>query len=410
MNSKNTRSRHAQRGFSIIEALIAGLVLSFGSLALIGVQVALTRNGDVAKQRSEATRLAQEKMEQLRAYASELTLTGVSSYAAMGAGNDAITAHDYGNSTTTQYNTAFNRAWTISGAGTDVHREVSVVVTWFDRRPDLDSNGQPILQSVRLSSVVARTNYSKVGLIMANAGGPGMISVRQRHTNVPYPAIDIGNDKSTYQWPGTTAWYVFDNNTADVNYICTTQPTNGANPASNPNCTQILAYVLAGYVSSAPSNGATDNIDTVLSGWQITDCALTGASNVVVPTPPVPCLVQNVVTATSTINPNCPYLVSNITPTSSQLQGLKFYKCYAKLIQVPLNSTAGWTGRLGFLTAPANNQRICRFNHNVVDVTTGIYGGVHESLNNENYYALLAANGNGPGSRCPTPGTTQHQP
>jgi hypothetical protein len=389
MNSKNTRARRSQRGFSIIEAL-----------ALVGVQVALTRNGDVAKQRTEATRLAQEKMEQLRAYASVTTLSGVSSYEAMATGADpAITTHS---NNTTQYNTAFTRSWTISGAGTDFHREVSVVVSWFDRRPDLDGTGQPIPQTVRLSSVVARTNYSKVGLIMANAGGPGLISVRQRHTNVPYPAIDIGNDKSTYQWPGTTAWYVFDNNTADVNYLCTAQPTNGANLASNPNCTQILAYVLAGYVSSDPSNGATDNIDTVLSGWTINNCTLTNTSNVVVPTPPVPCLVQNVVTATATINPNCPYLVSNITPTSSQLQGLKFYKCYAKLVQVPLNSTTGWTGRLEFVSAPTGNQRICRFNHNVVNTTTGIYGGIHESLNNENYYAFIS-------SGCGT-GKTQHQP
>ena len=67
--------RSTARGFTLIEALIALLVLSFGMLAIAGFQVTLTRNSDLAKQRTEATRLAQQKVESLRSYGQVDTYT-----------------------------------------------------------------------------------------------------------------------------------------------------------------------------------------------------------------------------------------------------------------------------------------------------------------------------------------------
>src|SRR5687768_8847406 len=56
------------QGFALIEAMVAGLVMAFGMLAIIGLQLSLSRNADFAKSRTEATRLAQEQMEELRSY------------------------------------------------------------------------------------------------------------------------------------------------------------------------------------------------------------------------------------------------------------------------------------------------------------------------------------------------------
>ena len=48
-----------QHGVALIEALISMVVVASGALSLAGFGVNLSRSADVAKQRTEATRLAQ---------------------------------------------------------------------------------------------------------------------------------------------------------------------------------------------------------------------------------------------------------------------------------------------------------------------------------------------------------------
>lgn len=55
-----------QRGFKLIEALIALAVLAVGSLALSSLQLWLDHGTALARQRSDAVRLAQTQIEQLR--------------------------------------------------------------------------------------------------------------------------------------------------------------------------------------------------------------------------------------------------------------------------------------------------------------------------------------------------------
>ena len=62
-----TRTLHS-RGVSLIEALVALAVMSFGMLGVVGMQATLRYNADVSKQRSEAVRLAQEEVERWRSF------------------------------------------------------------------------------------------------------------------------------------------------------------------------------------------------------------------------------------------------------------------------------------------------------------------------------------------------------
>ena len=57
-----------QRGVSLIEALLALLVMALGMLGMVGVQSSLRHSSDVAKQRSEAVRIAQLEVERWRAF------------------------------------------------------------------------------------------------------------------------------------------------------------------------------------------------------------------------------------------------------------------------------------------------------------------------------------------------------
>ena len=132
-------TRSNARGFTLIEALIALLVLSFGMLAIAGFQVTLTRSSDIAKQRSEATRLAQQKMEELRTYgqvaadpasppAHKFNYTeNVVSYTVATperpvVGPDIITS-----------NATFTRTWSVTQNAADTEKQINVVVGWDDR-------------------------------------------------------------------------------------------------------------------------------------------------------------------------------------------------------------------------------------------------------------------------------------
>ncbi len=61
--------RRSQRGFALLEVLIAALVVAASVLALIWLQGALRYNADIARQRTEAARLAQIEIERLRSFA-----------------------------------------------------------------------------------------------------------------------------------------------------------------------------------------------------------------------------------------------------------------------------------------------------------------------------------------------------
>ena len=74
-----TSTQRIQRGISLIEALIAFLVLSLGVLGMSKLQSHLRLHSDIARQRSEAVRIAQEDMEALRSFASTTTARAWSS-------------------------------------------------------------------------------------------------------------------------------------------------------------------------------------------------------------------------------------------------------------------------------------------------------------------------------------------
>ena len=66
---RSNPTTRAQRGSSLVEALVTFLVLSLGMIAIAWLQGHLRMVADVPRQRSEAVRLAQQGMETLRGFA-----------------------------------------------------------------------------------------------------------------------------------------------------------------------------------------------------------------------------------------------------------------------------------------------------------------------------------------------------
>jgi Tfp pilus assembly protein PilV len=69
MRSNPLTSPHHQHGIGLLEALLALLVLALGLLATAKLHGHLRLHADIARQQSQAVRLAQEDLERLRAYA-----------------------------------------------------------------------------------------------------------------------------------------------------------------------------------------------------------------------------------------------------------------------------------------------------------------------------------------------------
>ena len=110
-----------QRGTTLIEALVAFLVLSLGLLAMARMQSQLRLNADFARQQSEAVRIAQQEMESLRAFAT----TDAASARSFEAIVTAARHVDNG--------TAYDLVRDVAPAGPPHAKTASISVRWTDR-------------------------------------------------------------------------------------------------------------------------------------------------------------------------------------------------------------------------------------------------------------------------------------
>jgi Tfp pilus assembly protein PilV len=284
------RPAQRARGFSIIEALIAALVLSFGMMAIAGMQIGMSRNADVSKQRTEATRLAQQRMEQLRSWVGRNAPNMRYNLASLGVTGSTANAVLPVRDTVVGDNATFTRDWSVLGDSANL-RQMVVTVTWRDRTEEE--------HTVTLNSVIATASQTDAGVIAASpvgGVGPSLTGRNQRDNRVPYDAVSIGTGRSTYRWPGTgQPWLVFDDTNANILYRCAAQPTSVTDLAAS--CLAIRGYVLAGYLSRADATWPTP----------VNLCGLTSAANVA----SVNCFVQDVILGTGfnlSVNGACPYV------------------------------------------------------------------------------------------------------
>jgi Tfp pilus assembly protein PilV len=217
-----------QRGVSLIEALIAFAVMALGMLGVMGVQTTLRFNSDIAKQRSEATRLAQEQMEQLRAFSVLVTTPGMRAY------NDIASAGPTDVNGYTMTNTVYTLTTQVQPLAD--RRDVTVTVAWNDRQ-----EGQ---QSVVLHSVIAGIDPALSGVLSIPPNGTPLKNPRGRHAGVPFDATHLGDTRrSEFAPPGITGVvWIFDNATGLITSQCP------ALSASEETCRPVNGRLLSGVV------------------------------------------------------------------------------------------------------------------------------------------------------------------
>ncbi len=108
-----------KQGFTMVEFLIAAVILSFGLLALINLQLTSIRGNSDSKEMTRAIFLAENRMEQLKNTPFASLVIG--------------TTQDTNNPMNGQGQSGgiFSRSWTIQNhAGSSFMKQITVIVNW----------------------------------------------------------------------------------------------------------------------------------------------------------------------------------------------------------------------------------------------------------------------------------------
>jgi Tfp pilus assembly protein PilV len=410
----------AQRGVSIVEAMVALAIMGFGMLAVVGIQATMRLNADIAKQRSEATRFGQEAMEELRAFTVIDVTAGQRSWSDIvaSAAEDVV-------------GVATNTTYRVSRAVVDYAnppaKTLTVTVTWKDRT-EQD-------QQVSLRSVIAAAAPALSGTLAVRAGTAVGAPTRRpfrRHPSIPVLARDFGDGRSAWV-PPFRSWVVlvFDNTSGQITGICDVGFDSGLSnddvtPGDVASCSNnTLAQLLRGFVRFNRDFGGAP-------------VSAADAEN-----PPGPALRFRMnLTLTSSGHPTGSFCIDDANSTSTADGALPFgtYYCVVKS-----NADGAWSGRTELQAqttfdgsdsidweiddnGPGGTLdphfRVCRYTPATSDAQTipnrdhpGNYSAVVGNLTDQNFLVV-------PGNKsCPTDGpadpvngdlvnsnTLQHQP
>ena len=409
----------ASRGVSLVEAMVALAVMAFGMLAVVGVQSTLRLNADIAKQRSEATRIAQESLEHSRAFAVIETADaapGQAAWAEIVNGTFTVTPETS--------NTTYTVQRVVATYADPPAKALNVTVTWSDR------SGQQ--QVLNLSTAIAAAAPGLSGTLHIRPGTAAAGPVRRplkRHPSIPVLARDFGDGRSAFV-PPLSPWrvLVFNNVTGLITSICnfdegtaTGLTNDNVEPSDVAECEETLAQLLSGFVRFWRDTSGPD---------------LTAAD---VENPPGPALRMHMeLTLTSSGHPSGSFCIddANYESTFDGLLPFASYFCVVKS-----NSSGLWSGRTLIQPLPTHvgtgdvdwgisdtagsaNFRVCRYTPAANDAQFVLnsehprnYLGVNGNLTDQNFVVMPS------NKHCPTDvaanpaagdlvnsNTLQHQP
>ena len=349
MRSNNTHrsfstSRSRSRGFAVIEALIAFLVVAFGMMAIGSFQFTLSRASDIAKQRGEATRIAERQLDRLRSFglraADNNTGDSLFTFA-----EEVAVGSSSATETSTLTNTAYGVTTTVSAPTAPVptqgerFRWIDVAVQWLDRTG--------ATQRIALSSVISDGAPGELGAISTGRSGlPTTLRPKNRNLNIPYPAVNTatcsnglsGSCSAFIPPPGNTL-FVFNNDTGNVVSRCTSNSNSTIVPTENMTftgltCTpfSVEAYVLSGYIRFKTGTGSATRLNIANPLGFTVSTADGGATRALIATDP-----SQAPSATTS-----PVLITS----SSTGYAPSAYECYAQrqlTVRRQSNATAGQT-------------------------------------------------------------------
>lgn len=209
-------------GFSLVEALVAVLVLSLSLMAALRLQTWLRLSGDLARERSDAVRLAQQDMERSRAFADLAAFDAIAS----------------GQTQTTSPTTTFTLQRRVSGD--DTLKTRLATVTWPQR-------GSGEQQVVLVSSVARLAPVYSAALAL-----PPQDHVLTARRPLPFGARVLPDGRIAFKpsRDSVIAW-LLDTSTGDITTQCNVPPsldTRDLRSADLTQCAPFAARLVRGYI------------------------------------------------------------------------------------------------------------------------------------------------------------------
>jgi Tfp pilus assembly protein PilV len=373
-------------GLALIEVLIATALLGLGSVALMRLHLHLRHGSEVARQRAEALRLAEEDLETLRAY-TRLDSGGGSG--AGGGGGSGAAWSAIGNLAAQEVTdlggpTVYTRSRSVSPAAAPALKSVTSTLAWTDRHGEA--------RQLRLPTLVAGLDPALIGALLLRRGDGRGLGALGRHPLIPVTARELGDGRIAYKprASGTLTW-VFDAATAQVTARCQS-PAGLASAdltaAQLSGCRAISGLLLAGVLRFATQGDtlrATDAENPLDSAMDL-DLRLS---------------------LSSTGHPDpaweCEDDAPDGAPPAVTAQTVVHYACVVQ----PAGNPPQWSGRLdvvprGWAIADAGDGalRICRYsadhdgNGRIDNREHPLrYAGVGEPLGDQNFLVVRAAAG-----------------
>jgi Tfp pilus assembly protein PilV len=394
----NTFHRRLALGVALIEALVALAVVGFGMLAVVGSIATLRQNGDVARQRSEAIRIAQDLLEEWRGFSVLDTTADRMAYADLEtiAGTDALTVT--GANATFTVERFVGEDSEVAGTNTAQRKHVLIVVGWADR-----TGGA---QEVRLSTAIAGIDPDLRGVGVVPPAGVPSRWVNGRRAGIPPGARQISNGRSVFvplgQPSGDRVALVFNNVTGRITRCVTSaQDTASVNEADvaedSPNCNVAVYRLLSGFLRFRLSGAVVDSNAGAQALATATEAGGVTPTIRVVRTSP---LVGTDTCFTNTVNNVVEYVCAVYTFDTGAWSG----QLVVDLSPVTITST--------HTDASASNLRICRFFD--LRLVSGLrsFENVDDNLTSRNLVVVPAGDGTTANS-CDlnrTPRVWRHQP
>jgi len=230
---------------------VALLVMSFGMIALVGLMGNLRRGADLAKQRSEAMRIARAEVAQLRTFSligdkPAGAAAGVTSYKDIlnEAASRAITLPDSNTTYAVQH-------FVDDVAGVEAKR-VRVSVGWTDRAGDA--------QTVKLDTIIAGVDPFFSAAVGFTPQAAPVARPSGRNPVIPDAARKLDKNTSAFK-PSSTSdrIWVFNNLTGVITSVCTLASGvsfDSATASDLTGCSSTTGYLLSGTLRFSNTNPA----------------------------------------------------------------------------------------------------------------------------------------------------------